>query len=118
MGQRTMLSRGGLFLSCLSGCAEVGLGGTVQPDRFDTKEDHFMSLQLVCDGCGSPLLRKGESMRSGYKDLVVEGERVDGTRGALPLPQSDFHWCSQCARIAFVAVEQAKLSAVAGVTTS
>lgn len=68
-----------------------------------------MSTQLVCDGCKSFLRKANEFLRPGTLELVIQGEVATSTRMAAPFPTSDFHWCEKCARIAFQAVEIARL---------
>jgi hypothetical protein len=71
-----------------------------------------MAYQFVCDGCGNVLHRvTQETLRTDGRELVIQGERVNSMGGAR-LPQGRFHWCERCARIAFKAVEDAKLRAV------
>jgi hypothetical protein len=54
-----------------------------------------MSKIIRCDGCGSDLVRD---------DAVIHGERANGMLGGRPLPDGEFDWCLDCARIAFTAV--------------
>lgn len=62
-----------------------------------------------CDGCHAEM---GTQFRSGQKRTVIEGRRVDGMSGGYPLVDSDaeFHWCLDCALVAFKAVENAAAS--------
>ena len=74
-----------------------------------------MATQLICDGCRTPLYRSGKTSQENGGvtpatgcELLVEGSRVDGLLGGSPLPQGNFHWCKNCARIAFQAVQEAQ----------
>lgn len=71
-----------------------------------------MATQIVCDGCKVVLFVVGEySAGTGVleaKELTVQGERVNDMNGG-GLPRGQFHWCMRCAKIAFKAVEDARL---------
>ncbi len=48
-------------------------------------------------------------MRGGSLDLVISGSRANGLTNTSPLPDDEFHWCNQCATVAFSAVEENRL---------
>lgn len=54
-----------------------------------------------CDGCGEDLLARDA--------CVITGERTDGWGGrSVPIENGQtFHWCANCARVAFAAVASA-----------
>jgi hypothetical protein len=58
-----------------------------------------MSDRQICDGCGANVTRNPLP--------AVVGERADGWSGG-ELPDRRFHWCRDCALIAFRAVKAAR----------
>jgi hypothetical protein len=58
-----------------------------------------VSVCLVCDGCTDVVSR-----------AAITGSRTDGWSGA-GLPSGEFHWCHECARVAFEAVKQVQAAA-------
>lgn len=66
-----------------------------------------MALQLVCDGCRTPLYTKDDPKPAQAQAAMIEGRRANGMRGGSPVPEGDFHLCERCAKIAFTAVRDA-----------
>lgn len=76
-------------------------------------------MRMICDGCQIPLYSVGEDSsinggvsRSNGRELMIQGERVGSGPRINPFPQEDFHWCADCAKIAFRAVQSASIKAV------
>lgn len=63
-----------------------------------------MSRFFRCDGCGDEVVAPTPLAEG--KKLVVRGERVGSlSGGGLPLDAGRaFHWCLDCARVAFAAL--------------
>lgn len=63
-------------------------------------------MQVIkCDGCGAELDKLPVNHAKGHREHVIHGERVNGVIGGAPLPNGDFDWCEECAKIAFAAVK-------------
>jgi hypothetical protein len=69
-----------------------------------------VSVQIVCNGCDE-VLQASEALASPANKVAITGERSNGMHGG-GLPSGRFDWCVRCARIAFLAVEDAKLRRV------
>jgi hypothetical protein len=62
-----------------------------------------MSRRLICDGCERILQPR---------EVALHGQRGEGDPppGPIPLLVRDFHLCSGCAVIGFLAIQQANLT--------
>ncbi len=60
-----------------------------------------MSLLIVCSSCGADVRLRP----------TVTGDRTDGWSGGRPLPDGEFHWCVNCALLAFASLSAALESA-------
>jgi hypothetical protein len=63
-----------------------------------------MSAFMRCDGCGAEICQLPVDHSKGQKERLIHGERVNGSQGLSPIPNGEFDWCEDCARVAFSAV--------------
>ena len=66
-----------------------------------------MSTHINCDGCGVELGPfRAEPRR---EKRLIHGQRGEHSgKGLHPIPDEDFDWCEDCAKIAFTAVRMAR----------
>jgi hypothetical protein len=68
-----------------------------------------MSTRIHCDGCGVELGQSRAQPRR--ENRLIHGQRDEHSgQGLSPIPNGEFDWCKDCAKIAFTAVRDARQS--------
>jgi hypothetical protein len=64
-----------------------------------------MSQFIRCDGCDAEVTQLPVDHAGGHKERLIHGQRVEGSgQGLYPIPDGEFDWCGDCAKVAFQAV--------------